>query len=79
MPRVMCVGHAVQDLVFTVKTMPYRAEKHRAESFRSVGGGPAATAAVVVSRLGGDAHLAARVGDDEVAGLIIFRTAGLRR
>lgn len=76
MPRVMCVGHAVQDLVFTVKTMPYRAEKHRAESFRSVGGGPAATAAVVVSRLGGEGHLAARVGDDEIARLIIAELQG---
>lgn len=76
MPRVMCVGHAVQDLVFTVKTMPYRAEKHQAEGFRSVGGGPAATAAVVVSTLGGDAHLAARVGDDEVARLIVSELQG---
>lgn len=71
MPRVMCVGHAVQDLVFSVEAIPYSLEKHQADDFCSVGGGPAATAAVVISTLGGDAHLAARVGDDEVAKLIV--------
>ncbi len=69
--RVVCFGHAVQDFVFSVEVMPETADKYRAEEFDSVGGGPAATAAVAISRLGGDAKLAARTGDDELADLMI--------
>ncbi|MGB8327726.1 MAG: PfkB family carbohydrate kinase, partial [Steroidobacteraceae bacterium] len=65
--HVMCVGHAVQDFVFSLATLPDRGAKYRAERFDSVGGGPAATAAVTVARLGGHASLAARVGADAVA------------
>lgn len=70
MASVLCVGHAVQDFVFAVPELPARAEKHRASAFACVGGGPAATAAVAISRLGGRALLAARIGDDPVAALI---------
>jgi sulfofructose kinase len=76
MAAVLCVGHAVQDFVFTVEQLPTRPEKHRAASFTCVGGGPAATAAVAVSRLGGQALLAARVGTDAVADLIAAELAG---
>lgn len=69
-PRILCVGQAVQDFVFEVASMPERAEKYRALAFTSVGGGPAATAAVTIVRLGGQASLAARLGDDAVARLI---------
>ena len=60
MAAVLCIGHAVQDFVFTVDTMPGAAEKYRASAFESIGGGPAATAAVAIARLGGTAQLAAR-------------------
>lgn len=70
MPTVLCVGHAVQDFVFTVASLPDRGEKYRATGFSSVGGGPAATAAVAVARLGGHAVLAARVGADAAADMI---------
>jgi sulfofructose kinase len=70
MATVFCVGHAVQDFVFTLPHIPTTAEKHRASAFKSVGGGPAATAAVVVARLGGDALLAARLGADPIADVI---------
>ena len=60
MAHVLCIGTAVQDFVFSVPSMPERAEKHRATHFESVGGGPAATAAVAVARL----------GDDPVAGIV---------
>jgi len=70
MATVLCVGHAVQDFVFGVPVLPSRAEKYLARSFTSVGGGPAATAAVAIARLGGRAALAARLGDDAIAGLI---------
>jgi sulfofructose kinase len=67
---VLCVGHAVQDHVYTLPRLPVGGSKNRASGFASVGGGPAATAAVAIARLGGAARLAARVGDDEMAGEI---------
>jgi sulfofructose kinase len=70
------VGHAVQDFVFTVQEIPSRPAKHRATRFESVGGGPAATAAVAVARLGGRALLAARVGDDAAADMIVDELRG---
>jgi sulfofructose kinase len=70
MATVLCVGHAVQDFVFAVPKLPDRGEKYVASGFSSVGGGPAATAAVSVAKLGGRACLAARIGDDAVAGVI---------
>ena len=76
MPTVLCVGHAVQDFVFTVPVLPDRGAKYRATRFESVGGGPAATAAVAVSRLGGRALLAARVGDDDAAAMIVAELEG---
>jgi sulfofructose kinase len=75
MRTVLCVGHAVQDFVFTVPALPRSAEKHQASGFQTVGGGPAATAAVAVARLGGRALLAARVGDDPVADTIVAELA----
>jgi len=76
MATVLCVGHAVQDFVFTVRELPRSAGKHQASHFQSVGGGPAATAAVAIARLGGRAVLAARVGDDAVAEAIIGELEG---
>ncbi|MEM7445144.1 MAG: PfkB family carbohydrate kinase, partial [Pseudomonadota bacterium] len=61
---VACVGIAVMDLVFDVETLPHEPIKHFASDYREVGGGPAATGAVTVARIGGEAHLWARVGDD---------------
>jgi sulfofructose kinase len=76
MATVFCVGHAVQDYVYSLPALPTRAEKHFATGFMSVGGGPAATAAVAIARLGGHAVLAARVGDDTVADAILSELAG---
>ena len=80
MTTVLCVGHAVQDFVFTVPVLPDRGEKYRATRLESVGGGPAATAAVAIARLGGEAVLAARVGDDAAAEMIVaeLRAHGVR-
>ncbi len=71
MAIVLCVGHAVQDFVFSVDALPSRGEKYRARRFDTVGGGPAATAAVAVAKLGGRARLAARLGDDPVADVVV--------
>ena len=69
--KVVCLGNAVHDFVFDVDVIPGSAGKHRARGFRMVGGGPAATAAVTVSKLGGTVELIARVGADHAADLII--------
>ena len=71
MTQVLCIGQAVQDFVFSVDEFPAEPDKYPAAAFESVGGGPAATAAVAISRLGGVAQLAARVGDDALGTLII--------
>lgn len=64
MARVICIGHAVQDYVFTLPALPTAGEKYRAQTFDAVGGGPAATAAVAITKLGGVAQLVTRLGQD---------------
>lgn len=76
MAGVLCVGHAVQDFVFSVPQLPARGEKYRATRFELAGGGPAATAAVTIAKLGGRAHLAARVGADVAGDLIVGELRG---
>ncbi|MEM7567455.1 MAG: PfkB family carbohydrate kinase [Pseudomonadota bacterium] len=68
--RVLCVGVAAQDFVFQVGELPAGGHKVRAHGFASVGGGMAGTAAVAVARLGGEALLCARLGDDPMAALV---------
>jgi len=48
---VLCVGAGTYDLVYSVDRHPQPDEKIRATSFTGCGGGPAANAAVTVSRL----------------------------
>lgn len=71
MARVLCVGSSVVDVVFRLDTLPTRPEKLRARDARIVGGGCAANAAVAVARLGGEAMLAARLGDDEIGRIVV--------
>jgi sulfofructose kinase len=71
MAGVLCVGHAVQDFVFALPALPTRGDKYRATALEVVGGGPAATAAVAIARLGGVALLAARLGADAVGDGIV--------
>jgi len=61
---VLCVGHACYDLIFTVDHHPAADEKGTASAFYSCGGGPAANAAVAVSRLGLRAAFAGYLGED---------------
>ncbi len=72
----MCIGHAVQDYVFSLPELPAGGRKFRAAAFECVGGGPAATAAVAIVRLGGEASLAARLGADTVADAITGELEG---
>jgi sulfofructose kinase len=61
---VLCVGRASYDLVFSLDHHPEADEKTLASRFFSCGGGPAANAAVTVSRLGYTAAFAGYLGDD---------------
>ena len=62
--RVFCLGLAVQDIILFVPEIPRDPVKTHATGRSEVGGGPAANAGVAISRLGGEARLAARLGKD---------------
>lgn len=76
MSSILVAGVAVLDFVFHMDEFPQTPEKYRAKGAVISGGGNAANAAVAIARLGGEAHLASRMGDDEIADLI---TGGLKR
>ncbi len=61
---VLCVGHASYDHVFSMGHHPGPDEKVFADSLISCGGGPAANAAISISRLGYRAAFAGYLGDD---------------
>jgi sulfofructose kinase len=67
---VICVGVATVDTIATVKSMPGEDERIVAEPFLVAGGGPAATAAVALARLGVAVGFCGVVGDDD-AGLFV--------
>ncbi len=69
--NVFVVGVAVVDIVMNLDEMPRLPEKYRARGAAIVGGGCGGNAAVAVNRLGGKARLAARLGDDPIAEMII--------
>ncbi len=63
-PDVLCVGAAAWDLTFLIPHHPAPDEKMVAEKLIGCGGGPAANAAVTVSRLGLRAGFAGYLGRD---------------
>ncbi len=74
-PGVFCVGLAVQDTILTLPNLPIGPGKIRAGSRVDVGGGPAATAAVTVARLGAPARFAGRLGRDATGDAIAVELA----
>ncbi len=62
--KVLCVGNAVLDQIYTLPSLPPAPGKYFASAYLEAGGGPAATASVAVARLGGAARLWSRVGRD---------------
>ncbi|SNS26062.1 PfkB family carbohydrate kinase [Tropicimonas sediminicola] len=76
MTEVLVLGMAVVDFVLSMERFPTAAAKYRADSAEIVGGGVAANAAVAIARLGGQATLATRVGDDPLADLVLGELAG---
>jgi sugar/nucleoside kinase (ribokinase family) len=69
-PDVVCIGSAALDLLLVVDELPGADERVPADTGMMAGGGPAATAAVALARLGHRVELIARVEDDP-AGRII--------
>src|SRR3954449_1514750 len=68
--RIICVGHAALDRVFTVDQWPTGSAKIVATSFEESGGGMAANAAVAIGRLGADVAFWGPTGDDATADVI---------
>jgi sulfofructose kinase len=75
---VACVGIAVLDRIFSLAHLPTAPGKFFAHRMVEVGGGPAASAAVAIDRLGGAASLYARLGDDAAAAAIIAELEAYR-
>lgn len=71
MTSVLTVGSTTVDFVFHVDVFPSTAEKHKAKDAEIVGGGCAVNAAAAIIRLGGKSYLAADIGDDQLADIIV--------
>lgn len=69
-PYVVCVGLATQDTIFKVPTHPSADDRVVATEHASAGGGPAATAAVTLARLGVKTFFVGSVGDDFAGNVI---------
>jgi len=76
MVSIICVGIAVLDEIFAVADIPARPGKYFASDYRSIGGGPASTAAVAAVAMGARTALWARVGEDDTGDRIIAELAG---
>ncbi|MGG5818582.1 PfkB family carbohydrate kinase [Falsiroseomonas sp. HW251] len=74
--KVVCSGIAVLDRNYDLAALPFRPGKVIARGYREVGGGMAATAAVAISRLGGEVVWCGRLGRDAVGETLL---AMLRR
>lgn len=68
---VLCVGVATLDRVIVVDTTPGEDERVLVERFTVAGGGPAATAAVTLARLGARVALCAVVGQDDAGRTVV--------
>lgn len=68
---VACVGITVLDRVFRVNHLPKSGGKYVAKDYFEVGGGPAATAAVAIAKLGMNVDYIGRVGSDDVASTML--------
>lgn len=64
MTRIACVGIAVQDRIYYMNALPEGGGKYQSSQYQETGGGPAATAAVAIARLGVEVDFIGRVGDD---------------
>jgi sugar/nucleoside kinase (ribokinase family) len=74
--RVLCVGLATRDTVIRVPELPERDGRVVADAAVSAGGGPAATAAVTLARLGVGVAFAGVVGDDDAGTSVLAELDG---
>ena len=65
MSYVVCIGAATQDTIFRVPRHPAPDDRVVASELVVAGGGPAATAAVTLARLGVETYFAGAIGDDD--------------
>jgi sugar/nucleoside kinase (ribokinase family) len=68
--HVVCIGLATLDTIAAVPRHPAPDDRVVATAHAVAGGGPAATAAVALARLGVPVHFLGAVGDDRVGGAI---------
>ncbi len=73
MRRVVVAGIAVLDTVHRVERLPSGGSKSKSTDLHQIGGGCAANAAVAIARLGGEAVLMTRLGDDAAGRLLAER------
>ncbi|WCE32172.1 PfkB family carbohydrate kinase [Vibrio sp. SCSIO 43137] len=73
---IACVGITVLDRIQRVQALPSSGGKYVATDYFEVGGGPAATAAVAVAKLGKPVDFIGRVGGDSVADIMLSELAG---
>jgi sulfofructose kinase len=78
-PAVLCAGLSCVDHIWQVERFPPQGSRTDARGYRIQGGGPAATAAFTVARLGGRAYLWAVHGDDPAGAFALeeLRRAGV--
>ncbi|UPQ90030.1 PfkB family carbohydrate kinase [Vibrio sinaloensis] len=72
---IACVGITVLDRIQRVANLPTTGGKYVAKDYFEVGGGPAATAAVAVAKLGHPVDFIGRVGQDGVADTMLTELA----
>ena len=79
MSTILCVGVLVLDAIFHVDALPSGGEKMLGHGMSEAIGGPAAIGGLTAVRLGGQAALLSRVGDDRIGDTIMegFKQAGL--
>lgn len=73
---IACLGITVLDRIQRVNSLPTGGGKYVATDYFEVGGGPAATAAAAVARLGHSVDFIGRVGNDSVADALLTELAG---
>ena len=76
MTRIACVGIAVQDRIYSLNTLPDGGGKYQSSQYLETGGGPAATAAVAIARLGIEVDFIGRLGDDSCGKTLISELQG---
>ncbi|MBY0383005.1 MAG: sugar kinase [Xanthobacteraceae bacterium] len=63
LPKILCIGMPVRDLVFRVDDLPARGLKKHASHYTEISGGNALNAAIAIARLGGRPFMTGPMGD----------------